>query len=80
MIISVNNLFDSKDGIDVFLSNIEKSQGLKEAKAAARAFITRHIRRPTNRHTYDDYQMFVAAVEWLANAEGLKVIEEDMLC
>lgn len=80
MIISANSLFDSRDGIDVFLSNIEKTQGLKEAKAAARAFISRHIRRPTTRHTEDDYQMFVAAVEWLANAEGLKAVEEEMLC
>ncbi len=72
MIITTKNLLDGRDGITVFLNNIETSKGLKEAKAAARSIIAEHIRRSTAKQTDEDYKVFIGATEWLANAEGLK--------
>jgi hypothetical protein len=56
------------------LIRIELDQGLKEAKAAARAAIARYI--CTEYKTLTEYGALCGATDWLADAEGLREKEE----
>lgn len=51
------------------LDIVEQKKGADEAKAAARSSIAEYI-RTAERNSYN-YGSFVAAVDWLAAAEGL---------
>ncbi len=56
------------------LDSIERTKGAAEAKSAARASIAEYIR--TVERSYHDYGTFCGAVDWLAAAEGLKLLQE----
>jgi len=56
------------------LIRIELDQGLKEAKAAARAAIAKYI--CAENKTLAEYGALCGATDWLADAEGLREKEE----